>query len=503
MSYQINRFSGTPLTIVDDGVIDQTTDLRFVGRNYAGYGEIQNENFLFLLESFSSATAPPKPVSGQIWYDSGTKKLKFYDNAQWRTTGGAEIANTPPSGLTVGDFWFNTVSNQLFAWQGSEFVLVGPLSVSGAGQTNFESISVVAEDGTTHAVIKALVDSQVVYIVSATSFTLNTTVNSIPGFTYINQGLTLVSSASGSSTTSARFWGTASDTDKLGGIDASEYVLASNANFTGTANFNFEGIGIGPDGFRIIYDVPNLTPILLNSEYNVISFQVFEGGTTIETIRVEGTKVIPGENLQYDLGSQQLQWDNLYVGTVNADTVNANNFSGTFSGVATQADTLLFSGSYRSATNNNVGNTIVARDSAGNFSANIITATATSARYADLAEKYESDKVYEPGTVVVFGGEKEITITTQHADTRVAGVISTAPAFIMNDEIDYPPVALRGKVPVKVIGKVSKGDLLVTSTVKGYATAYHQATDSALAVFAKSLENKDSEDPGIIFAVVI
>lgn len=502
MPYQLDRFNGTPLVTVDDGTVDQTTDLKFVGRNYAGYGEIQNENFLFLLENFSNTTAPPKPVSGQIWYDTATRKLKFYDNNQWRTTGGAEVSSTAPTGLTNGDFWFNTATNQLYAWNGSEFILVGPLAVSGAGQTNLESVSVVDTLGNTHPIVKAVVDDEVVYIISSSSFTLDSAINAITGFSYINQGLTLTASATGSTSTSARYWGTASDSDKLGGVAASEYVLASNANFTGTASFNFDGMQIGPDGFQITYDVPSQTPIFLNSETPVISFQVTENGTIIETFRIDGENVVPGEDLSYNLGTEELQWDTLHVGTIFADTVNANVFNGIFSGTATQADTLLFNSSYRSATNLNVGNTIVARDVDGNFSANIITATATSARYADLAEKYESDDNYESGTVVVFGGEKEVTVTDMHADTRVAGVISTNPAFIMNSEINYPPVALRGKVPVKIIGKISKGDMLVTSNLKGYAVKY-QNNDHCLAVFAKSLEDKDSEDPGVIFAVII
>ena len=79
MAYTINKFDGTLLSSVDDGTIDQSTSLRFVGKNYAGYGEIQNENFLHLLESFASSNSPARPISGQLWFDAGTNKLKFYD----------------------------------------------------------------------------------------------------------------------------------------------------------------------------------------------------------------------------------------------------------------------------------------------------------------------------------------------------------------------------------------------------------------------------------------
>jgi hypothetical protein len=81
MAYTINRYNNATLTVVEDGTIDQTTDLKLVGKNYAGYGEVQNENFLHILENFANTTPPPRAVVGQIWYDSTSteKKIKFYD----------------------------------------------------------------------------------------------------------------------------------------------------------------------------------------------------------------------------------------------------------------------------------------------------------------------------------------------------------------------------------------------------------------------------------------
>ena len=104
MAYTINRFDTSQLTVVEDGTIDQTTDIKLVGKNYAGYGEIQNENFVFLLENFAGANLTTKPISGQLWFDSSNSKLKFYDGTKWRTTGGAEISATSPAGLAEGDF---------------------------------------------------------------------------------------------------------------------------------------------------------------------------------------------------------------------------------------------------------------------------------------------------------------------------------------------------------------------------------------------------------------
>lgn len=129
--------------------------------------------------------------------------------------------------------------------------------------------------------------------------------------------------------------------------------------------------------------------------------------------------------------------------------------------------------------------------------------TALTARYADLAENYQADAEYEPGTVLVFGGTAEVTITTIKDDHRVAGIVSTNPAYLMNNSLQgdgVVAVALQGRVPCKVLGKVRKGDLLVSSAIPGYAMV--GLTPSVGTVIGKALENKDSEGKGIIEAVV-
>jgi hypothetical protein len=134
---------------------------------------------------------------------------------------------------------------------------------------------------------------------------------------------------------------------------------------------------------------------------------------------------------------------------------------------------------------------------------NTVFALATSAQYADLAEKYESDADYAPGTVVVFGGDKEITVTDQAGDERVAGVVSTDPAYLMNSAVAGLPVALRGKVPVRVIGPVTKGDSLITSTTTGAAQSVGRSREYAQAVFAKALETNTDTNEKVILAVIL
>ena len=135
--------------------------------------------------------------------------------------------------------------------------------------------------------------------------------------------------------------------------------------------------------------------------------------------------------------------------------------------------------------------------------ATVFNGTATEAYYADLAENYLGDADYEPGTVLVFGGEEEVTVCSSKGDRRVAGIVTTNPAHLMNSALEGEYVvglALQGRVPCKVLGKVAKGDLLVTSAVPGYAIVDNDAKTGT--VIGKALENKTNTDKGVIEVVV-
>jgi len=154
------------------------------------------------------------------------------------------------------------------------------------------------------------------------------------------------------------------------------------------------------------------------------------------------------------------------------------------------------------ATDANTAGTIVARDSSGNFSAGIITATATKAEYADLAEYYEADKVYEAGTVLMLGGDKEVTLAKGFGTTKVIGIVSTNPAHLMNTGCkgEKVAIALQGRVPCKVIGRIEKGDILQVGLVPGVASVATQPTPGC--IIGKALENYDSDRIGVIEVVV-
>jgi hypothetical protein len=145
------------------------------------------------------------------------------------------------------------------------------------------------------------------------------------------------------------------------------------------------------------------------------------------------------------------------------------------------------------------GATIVA---SGNVTGNYFVGTATQAQYADLAEIYKADKEYAPGTVVKIGGAEEITQTTEAFDNEVFGVISENPAYLMNSEAEGLPVALTGRVKVKVIGKLAKGERLVSADMEGFAWGIGSDEYDPRAVIGRSLEDKADGESGMVEAVI-
>jgi hypothetical protein len=157
-----------------------------------------------------------------------------------------------------------------------------------------------------------------------------------------------------------------------------------------------------------------------------------------------------------------------------------------------------------------VGNIVTLGNVAGNIGSstnyfNTVFAKATSAQYADLAEMYCADEDYEPGTVIEFGGVEEVTITTTSHSPAVAGIVSTNPSYLMNATLDCANavvVALVGRVPCKVVGKINKGDRLVASDIPGVAQALDMLKYQPSCIIGKALENYDSTEPGVIEVAV-
>ena len=449
MAYIINLTNGTQLTSVEDGTIDQSTTLKLVGKNYAGYGEIQNENFVHLLENFSSANQPASPLSGQIWFDSAVKKLKFYDGTKFRTTGGAEVSTTQPVGLTTGDFWWDTNNNQLYAQNANGgFVLIGPQSI---GETVSAMVTGIVRDSNqvNRTIIKGTVEDGVVFVVSNAEFTIDSTDpnNVITGFDVIRQGVSLrntTAATNGVTATAHRFHGTATNAEKLNGLPASDYAIAGNANFTSTVRLADDGLTVGAANDLKISIENGDQGLIENTTGTKIKFKVkSSGGVATEVAEFQATGLIPVTTTTFDIGDVNYKWRNIY----------ATNFNG----LATNAINLQVGANYRTGDVNATNNTVAVRDSSGNLAANVFNGTSTSARYADLAEKYVTDKEYPVGTLMMIGGDAEATACENEHGICI-GVISTKPAYLMNSEAEGQAVALVGRVPVRITGPVNKGE---------------------------------------------
>jgi len=647
MAYTINRWDGTAIAVIEDGTVNQSLDVKLIGKNYAGYGEIQNENFIHVLENFAGATSPANAIRGQLWYDSANKKLKIYTGdivgavKQWKSLTGAEYSTTEPVYPNNGEFWFDRNRDQLKVRNGDSWLAIGPQS-AGAGTTQMISKQVRGfpiGSGTpqTYSIIIASINDVPVYITSREEFTLDTSdpESIIVGFNLIKKGLTLqeVDDDTGvSGTPTYLYWGTASNALRLGGFLASEYVRSGSSNFTSTVRFSDLGYTVGDSNDLAVFIETGTEPVIQNATGPRIYFRVRDGADVKNPLTINATKLEPGVDNTFSIGTSVKKWKEVYAtnfygiadnanalqvesgvyrvastnagvntiaardssGNLTANTFNGNatsatrlanirtingvNFDGTTNiiiedstkvrldgsimtgfltlsadptsglhaatknyvdaqfgvggtlsiarggtGASTAANArtnldvptrtggnasgtwaISISGSaaelngYASSTAS-VADTIARRDASGNLTANVFNGTATSANYADLAEKYLPDNDYEVGTVVMIGGEKEVTACKFGA--RAIGAVSGNPAYMMNSGlVGGVYVALKGRVPVKVVGAVKKGDKMIASD-GGVAIAgqHHTAADT----FAIALEDNDNIDIKIVECLIL
>lgn len=182
MAYRLNRTDGELLVDLTDGILDTTTtDLSLIGRNYKGFGESVNENFIKLLENFASTTQPTNPMVGQLWYDKADSRLKVYDGSVFRPATGSVVSSTRPSNLNVGDIWIDNEENKLYIWDGTDLTLVGPPYSAGQGKTGFEVASQLDSTDVQRTILKLFIGGTLVGIFSNAEFFIDA-LFAIPGF---------------------------------------------------------------------------------------------------------------------------------------------------------------------------------------------------------------------------------------------------------------------------------------------------------------------------------
>lgn len=445
MAYTINKTSGAVLTTVADGTLDNTTDITLIGKNYPGYGEILNENFVKLLENFASTAQPISPLAGQLWWDSTNSLLKVYNGSSFKVISSTTSSASAPTSTITGDLWWDTANGQLKAYNGTSWTTIGPAFSSGVGTSGAIVETVTDSLAVSHTIVSLYAANTRVAIVSKDQ--VFTPSPAISGFTTIRPGLNLASTAV---IANNQYTGQVSDADLLDGLNSTDFMRATaNTSTTGTlAVNNNNGLTVGSaNDAKISVASSNVTA---DNQSNGGYFRIrtrSSGGVQQTGVIVDSNgHLVPGTDDVYNLGSSSAVWNTVY---------------------ATTGDM-----------------------------------TALAAEYADLAERYAADAVYTPGTVVKIGGEKEVTVA--HAGEDVFGVISTAPAILMNKEAgsdeSHPAVALIGRVPCRVVGPVKKGQKLVVRA-DGVAIAATTSVSQDKLV-GRALADKYDDAEGIVEIVL-
>jgi hypothetical protein len=618
MPYTINRTNGAKITVVNDGTINSTSlDITLIGKNYTGYGEAFNENFVKLLENFSNTTRPPKPLTGQLYFNSTTKKLEVYTTTgetRWKTLGVMDVGTSKPVGANPGDLWFNPNDSggRLYAYSGSggEWILVGPLTARGV-VSGAVSLDVVNQDTNLPETVLRLVANGSTSFIASTRPTFDVDLSEtdvITNFTSIRQGITLPNTDSDgvsydpSLSDGYLMWGTAGTALGLirsngDFITADSYLTQSELSAAvGTVTINEDaGVLIGVSGvLKLHITEPDNTANIsvINGDARELKFNIRNGTDqfynifSITTGSNNDPRILPNSSATVYIGTADQAFNFGFINTLTSLTTNINNVLATnitatrtsstnitstnatlTNIVSTNINSSNVTSSGVNATNATVTNitstvvrgselydnnsrtlttttgvisitgtankilvnggtaaqvgvttltlpdtldvTVQSLRSTGSsrvFGAWVLNAGATfQATYADLAERYHADQPYYPGTVLVIGGHNEVTTTVDRANTAVAGIVSTNPAYTLNaqagDDTTHPYIALKGRVPCRVIGPILKGDLLVTSAVPGYAERARTG-DHPSAVLGRALEEFGGTD-GVIEVMVI
>jgi len=507
MAYKINNTFGTLLVTLPDGTIDvDTTDLTLIGKGYAGFGEKLNENLVKLLENFNNTTAPSKKVQGQMWYDKTNNQINVYTGSKWKPVGSTTNSASAPSNAVQGDMWFDTSNTQLYVYTGSAWTLIGPTTVAGSGVTQVIAETAPDDTGVNQSYLKLVTNDAVVGVVSNRAFTPSSTDTTSAalisaGFSSVAQGIQLSTSVA-----SAKFRGTVIDSDKLGGVAVANFLRSDQADTTaGRLTIQTDdGIRLGAgsdvtmslssDDFTIAQTTQDKDIIFTtNTGGTTTTLATFDGSTgrlelpSVGDLRVKGNLTVDGTQTILNTSTLSVE-DNI---------IELNRNISSNAGMPNYTGLKVNRGELSSATEQNLywvwdetfaddGSTIYGNAGGAwtafkasqtdteleaptlvDIRANIVHATSTTAMYADLAERYETDTPVEVGDVVSLGGKAEITKCREALSDGVFGIISESPAFLMNAQAgnneSHPMVALKGRVMVKLQGTGQAGDRVVSA----------------------------------------
>ena len=324
MPYTVNKVNTAASPnqyVVQDSILNTQTDLSFVGKGYAGYGEVIAENFLHLLENFSNTTAPSKPIKGQLWYDETSGRLKIYTGTSFQPSSGVSYTSVTPAGLIAGDLWIDSNTQQLYFNNGASNILVGPPATVAEGQQNgfiYETIS--SSTDVSQNITSWYNDGTKIAIISEDAFTPKI---AIAGFPQIYAGITLSTAVTGN-----KLIGTSTDSEKLGGLGPASYMARnSNETTSGTLGVLTDGgltVGLDSD-FKITVDTGgSVGPVLQSFTPDAdITFKVNDGGSAGVVVMT-----IDGATSRVGIGTTTPTTKLDVTGTINATAITATEITG-------------------------------------------------------------------------------------------------------------------------------------------------------------------------------
>ena len=543
MAYNITQTNGTALISggLADGTIDNTTtSLTLVGKNYPGYGTFLNQNVVRIVENFANGSSPTGPLPGQLWWDTSAKLIKINTatikgsaSQAFKPLATMSASATAPNNPVTGEQWWDTGNLQLKVYNGTSWTTVGPAATSATGNSGAIPDTIVSTSpSATYVVLKMYVDNILIALYSKeSSFT-----TAVTGFSTIKPGLNLSTDlanngfqgnataalnmiVSGATVPASSFL----RNDQSGTINGSLSVTNDTGLKAGVAS-DFEAtISSGDVTLR---NVTNNKDLILSVKKATVNTPFLKGNATsglaemyanptagspgftvatknyVDTVLGGGTGVTtfaahvnPSANVTYTLGNITNRWSNVISQTSFTGNLFSANVNTTRANVA---DIYIGNSVFPTA-----GNVVNLGSNGMRF--NTIYGVSLQAQYADLAERFASDSAYPAGTVVALGGVEEITAASDALSEDVFGVISTRAAYLMNSsagsDATHPPVAVNGRVPVRVVGKIKKGDRLVAAG-NGLAKSGSKSEITPWNVIGRSLENKQDDGVGTVEAIV-
>jgi len=334
MAYTINKTDGTILATVADGQIDElSTDITLIGKNYSGFGESINENFIKILENFSSSVQPSNPIRGQIWFDTSELKLKVYSGTGFVPVSSATIATQQPLSLGVGDLWFNDLDKQLYFYDGANTILLGPSYSVSQGLSGLKVSNILDSLNQSRVITYLYTNGVLLGIFSKDTFTPKLPIDGFSG--------SIIPGFNAGTLSGLKFNVTVTNSEKLGGQPASLYVRNDTSNIVNGQIIVSSNLGliIGDanqgqfqvqDGNLIIANIASNKQMVFNVRRDVIAeeaisiesdarrINLYTGYPTSETtiggsLTVEGNLTVNGDLVTVNTSTVTIEDKNLVL----------------------------------------------------------------------------------------------------------------------------------------------------------------------------------------------